>query len=242
MTTRLLRLAVMRVYKVTNQTLHPLTHPDDNDLRRAVARAHSGSGHSLIELLIVLALIGAVTSFALPQLVAERRLSRSVGITREILTQLRHTRQLAMSQRQAFTFQYDDVTKQISIIDHNDNPGAATLINGSYPNTANTRVVSAIPLAEASISSEISYGIPAGLPNGALGDGIALTPLVNNQLNITFQPDGSVIDPTGDPQSCAMFIYNDRAPEGTASAISIMGASGRVKIWRYSAGVSLYTD
>jgi prepilin-type N-terminal cleavage/methylation domain-containing protein len=231
----------MRIYKVTDQTLHGLTQTDAND-RRTIAGAGSCSGHSLIELLIVLALIGAVTSFALPQLVAERRLSRSVGITREILTQLRHTRQLAMSQRQAFTFQYDDATKQISIIDHNDNPGGPMLLDPSYPNTTNSRVVSATPLAEASVSSEISYGIPAGLPNGALGDGIALTPLVNNQLNITFQPDGSVIDPAGDPQGCAMFIYNDRAPEGTASAISIMGASGRVKIWRYSAGVSLYTD
>lgn len=237
----------MRIYKVTNQTLHGFTHADDNDPRRTVAGAGSCSGHSLIEMLIVVALIGVLTSIALPQLIAERRLSRSVGITREILTQLRLTRQLAMSQRQAFTFQYDNVTKQISIIDHNDNPGAATLINGSYPNTANTRVVSATPLAEASVSSEISYGIPAGLPNGALpngalGDGIAMTPLFNNQLNITFQPDGSVIDAAGDPQENAMFIYNNRASQGTASAISIRGASGRVKIWRYNASANLYAN
>ena len=225
---------------MTDQTLHDLTHT--NDPRRTVAGADSCSGHSLIEMLIVVALIGALTSFALPQLIAERRLSRSVGITREILTQLRHTRQLAMSQRQAFTFQYDNVTKQISIVDHNDNPGAATLINGSYPTTANTRIVSATPLAEASVSSEISYGIPPCLPTGVLGDGILMTALFNNQLNITFQPDGSVIDAAGDPQGCAMFIYNNRAPEGTASAISVLGAAGRVKIWRYNAGANLYAD
>lgn len=232
----------MRIYKVTDQTLHGLTHADDSVPRRSVAGAGSCSGHSLIEMLIVVALIGALTSIALPQLIAERRLSRSVGITREILTQLRLTRQLAMSERQAFTFQYDNVSKQISIIDHNDNPGAATLINGSYPNTANTRVVSVTPLAEASLSSEINYGIPGTLPTGALGDGIAMTALFNNQLNITFQPDGSVIDAAGDPQGRAMFIYNNRASQGTASAISIMGASGRAKIWRYNASANLYAN
>lgn len=228
---------------MTDEELSGSTNSGQNGPRKTTARAHPSSGHSLIELLIVLAIIGAVTSFALPQLISQRRLSRSVGITREIMTQLRHTRQLAMSQRQAFTFQYDDVTKQISVIDHNESPGGPMLIDASYPHTAMSKVVTAIPLAEAPLRSEITYGIPSGLPIGALGDGIELTPLFNNtQLNITFQPDGSVIDPSGDPKGHALFIYNSRAAEGTASAISIMGASGRVKIWRYSAGVNRYTD
>lgn len=213
-----------------------------NQFTQARAKSSYDRGHSLVELLMVVALIGAVTSFALPQLLAQRRLSRSIGITREILTQLRETRQLAMSQRQAFTFQYDNATKQISIIDHNANPGPATLINGSYPNTAGTQIVLRTPLADSATSAEIAYGIPSGVPTGALGDGIAMTPLFNNQLNITFQPDGSVVDAAGDPEGRAMFIHNLRAPQGTASAISIMGASGRVKIWRYSASANNYTD
>jgi Tfp pilus assembly protein FimT len=205
--------------------------------------ARLSSGHSLVELLIVFAMIAILVSLALPQLIAERRLSRSVGITSEILTQLRQARQLAMSQRQAFTFQYDDVTKQISIIDHNSNVGPNLLVDPSYPNTAGSKVVSTTPLAsEGFQSSEISYGIPAGLPTAALGDGISTTALSNNQLNITFQPDGSVIDGTGNPAGRALFIYNSKAAKATASAISIMGASGRVKIWRYDSSANLYVD
>jgi hypothetical protein len=113
----------------------------------------------------------------------------------------------------------------------------------SYPNTAGSKIVSATPLAsEGFLSSEISYGIPAGLPIVALGDGLSMTALFNNQINITFQPDGSVIDGTGNPAGRALFIYNSKAAKATASAISIMGASGRVKIWRYDSNANLYLD
>ena len=116
------------------------------------------------------------------------------------------------------------------------------LADPSYPNTAGSVVVSSTPLAEAEISSEINYGIPAGLPTSALSDGIAMTPLFNNRFTVTFQPDGSVIDAAGDPQGRAMFIFNTRVASATASAISIMGASGRVKLWRYNAGANLYAE
>ncbi len=209
----------------------------------AVSRAHDTRGHSLIELLIVVALLGVVTSLALPELLAQRRLSRSVSVTREIMTGLRHTRQLAMNQRQAFTFQYNNTTKQISIIDHNSNLGAPMLIDPSYPNTVGSQIVNTTPLAaDPSLSSEITYGIPSSLPVGALNDGISMTALFNAQINITFQPDGSVIDGAGNPVGRAMFIYNNRAARETATAISVIGASGRVKIWRYDTSANVYAE
>jgi len=227
---------------VTDTTLHGFATVPFKRPHGPEATVCSQSGHSLIEVLIVVALLGVLTSIALPQYIAQRRLSRSIGITREIQTQLRETRQLAMAQRQAFTFKYDNLTKQISIIDHNSNPGAPLLLDPSYPNTAGSVVVSLTPLAEATLSSEINYGIPTGVPNSALTDGIAMTPLFNNCFTVTFQPDGSVIDGAGNPQGRAMFVFNTRAAKGTASAISIMGASGRVKIWRYSSGANLYVE
>jgi hypothetical protein len=140
------------------------------------------------------------------------------------------------------------------IIDHqNYDPGNVTcnmtgtqvLTAAGYPMTACAVVRQTIPLnQEGLISSEFSYGIPTSpaLPIGALGDGISKTNLTNSKLNISFQPDGRVLDSSGAPANTAMYFYNNVKPEATASAISVIGASGRVKIWRYSSSAGIYAE
>ena len=226
----------------------------------------SSRGVSLIELLIVLTIIAILTAMALPAMVAQRRLLRSAAVPREIMTQMRYARQLAMSERQSITFQYDDATKNITIINHNNSQSlvpacnlsrTAILVAAGYPNTACSTVVTTIPLAQGGLSvAEITYGIPAGsppLPAGApvipvtrLDDNILMTPLTpagaGGKLNITFQADGSVIDAAGIPLDRALFLFNNVAAQTTAAAISVVGASGRVKVWRYTLNGNHYAE
>lgn len=243
---------------------------------RNIIRADTGryrdlsGGFSLIELLIVCGVIGIISAMAVPSMISHRRLMRSTGVTREIMTQLRHARQLAMSERQAITFQYDNVAKQIRIIDHNNDPtsptsGTAVLADPLYPNTsAPASVIATVSLTQGGIpATEIEYGIPTistGLPAGhptipttALTDGIVMTPLASDQFNITFQADGSVVNRLGVPVGgitlsqgsrldAAMFIFNNKAASNTASAISVLGTSGRVKIWRYTPNGNKYVE
>ena len=227
-------------------------------------------GFTLIELLVVVAVVGVLTAIAIPVMVNQRRLMRSTAVMREVSSQLRYARQLAMSQRQSITFQYDDATKQITIINHNNNhtaldpvfPGCNVgrkeiLVASGYPNTACSRVVTTYPLAQGGLpAGEITYGIPAGsppLPAGApvipvtaLGDNIVMTPLApvgpGGKMNITFHNDGSVIDATGFPLDRAMFFFNNQAAQATASAVSVVGASGRVKVWRYNLNGNSYIE
>ena len=73
-----------------------------------------------------------------------------------------------------------------------------------------------------------------------------MTPLTpagaGGKLNITFQADGSVIDTSEIPLDRALFLFNNAAAQATASAISVVGASGRVKVWRYSLSGNHYVE
>jgi prepilin-type N-terminal cleavage/methylation domain-containing protein len=227
-------------------------------------------GFTLIELLIVMGIAVILLVIALPSMMSQRRLMRFNGATREFLVQLRHARQLAMSERQAITFQYDDDTKVIRIIDHNNDPiapasGTAVLADVSYPNTASPAVVvHTVSLVQGGLqSAEIKYGVPGtadGLPVGhlalptSLGDAISMTALpTSKKINITFQADGSVVSPAGVPTGgvtlsagtrldSAIFLFDTAAPAATATAISVLGASGRVKVWRYNDSANTFIE
>lgn len=217
-----------------------------NTIRAEISRhCNRSSGFSIMELLIVVAVMGILTAIAVPQMIAQRRLTRSSAVIREIMTQMRYARQLAMSQRQAITFQYNPATQVINIIDHNNvdtvaNPtsGVGVLAAAGYPNTAGSTVIATVPLTQGGLASgEMLWGIPPGLPGApTTADGLTVPNIAaaNNRLNITFQRDGSVVDATGNPVDQALFIYNTFKPRPTAAAISVRGSSGRVKIWRYN--------
>ena len=219
-------------------------------------KAHSwqsDSGNSIVEVLIVLTIAGILTSVAIPQVISSQRLIRSASLPREIASQLRYTRQQAMSQRQAVTFQYDDSTKRVTIYNHHNvnNPtttcnlsGAAILTASNFPATVCTTTLLSVPLAGGAglPTTEVSYGIPTGISVTTLSDLTALTALSSSKVNITFQPDGSVIDSSGAPTGRALFFYNNRVPGQTASAISVLGVSGRVRVWRYDPNASAYAE
>ena len=160
------------------------------------------------------------------------------------MTQMRYARQLAMSERQAITFRYDDLTKEITIIDHNNirtdpTSGNAVLTPAGYPNTAGSTVVSTYSLAQGGLNSAemIIRHSALVLPttaDGALRCGVSMTTLISNKLNITFQRDGSVIDSTGtasdrNPQDMDCSSTTTKRLAATASAISVLGRIGQGK-------------
>ena len=214
-------------------------------------KRHSENGRSIIETLMVVAIASILTSVTLPQVISTRRLLRSASLPREIAAQLRFARQQAISQRQVFTFQYDDSTKQINIIDHNNRnntnascnvTGQAIMADPSYPNTTCAVTVLTVPLGGGSLpTGELSFGVPSGI-SATLSDTATLTALVSNKINITFQQDGTVIDAFGNPTNRALFLYNNKIPNQTASAVSVLGSAGRIRVWRYDTSASKFAE
>lgn len=199
-------------------------------------------GFSLIEVLLVFTVMGIITVIAIPQLAAFRRLQRTAAIPVLIKSQLRLARQQARSQRRAVTFQYDNQLKQISLITQ-PNPGAAILNDPNYPNVAGSVRTTTTNLTGNGITApELVYGLPPSAV-GNLTDTTTLSPLTGTRyINITFQPDGSVINGAGVPTNFALFFYNSNAPKDTAAAISVLGSAGRVKVWRYNVNGNTYTE
>jgi prepilin-type N-terminal cleavage/methylation domain-containing protein len=187
-------------------------------------------GFSLPELLVVLLIVAIILALALPQILSSQRLFRFSGLQRQVATSLREARQEAMSQRKPITLRYDNANKRI--ITYGGSFGA----NGDPKNIV-------VELSGTGVdANDVKYGRPTGVPTSALSDTTNLSSLSSNAVDITFQADGSVIDASNNPQNQALFFYHDKYRLDTAFAVSVLGAGGRVKVWRYSQGVNAYVE
>ena len=225
-----------------------------NEATETVCRRHSELGRTLIETLAVVTVAAILTSVTIPQIISARRLMRSASLPREIASQLRYARQQAMSQRQVFTFQYDDSTKTIKIIDHNNSNNATVSCNvsglqimgdASYPNTACATTVLTVPVTNSTgslPSSELTFGVPGSITSTTLGDNTVPTSLTSNKINVSFQQDGTVQDSNGNFMNRTLFFYNNKVPTQTAAAISVLGTAGRIKIWRYDTSAQKFQE
>jgi len=187
-------------------------------------------GFSLPELVIVLLVLAILTTLALPQIMSARRLFRFSSMQRQISASLRDAREQAIAQRKAITFRYDDAAKQIKVF--GGKFGAA----GASENLV-------LEMSGSGLDPyDIIYNRPGGASTAALGDGTNLTALNGNKLDVTFQPDGSVFDSSNNPQNNSMFFYHSKHAEDTAFAVSVLGAGGRVKIWRFNKQTNQYVE
>ncbi len=150
--------------------------------------APSSRGFSLVELVIVTAVMGVLCAIAIPQMITQRRLFRTSAVSREITGQIRYARQMAMSTRSAYTFQYDHPNRRLRIIGPIPR-GAAALADAKYPNNTGSSVILAVPLTQTGLSAaELNEGIPTTLtglpagsptiPTGPLTDGVSRTALL----------------------------------------------------------------
>lgn len=198
--------------------------------RKTEVKLKKQKGFSFPELLVVLLVVAILLVLALPQIISSRRLFRFSGLQRQIATSLREARQEAMSQRKPVTLRYDNTGKRI--VTYGGDFGAL----GDAKNLV-------IGLSGSGVESDdVKYGRPAGVPTSALSDTTNLTNLSSNAVEVTFQADGSVLDASNNPQNQALFFYHDKYRLDTAFAVSILGAGGRVKVWRYSQGVNAYVE
>ncbi len=196
--------------------------------KREIFKAQKG--FSMPELLIVLLVISILAVLALPQILSSRELFRFAGMQRELVTQLREARQQAMSQRKPITLLYEHTQRK------------TVLYGGSYGSLGDSNNFVFMFDTSGVVRDDIEYGRPSFAPPSALSDGTNLTNLSGNMVEVTFQADGSVVDASDNPVDSALFFYHKQHKSRTAFAVSILGAGGRIKLWRYSQGVNAYVE
>lgn len=182
------------------------------------------------EMIVVLLVISILVVLALPQLAASRRAFRFAGMQRQIVASLNEARQQALSQRAPVTFRYDDSAKR------------TVVYGGSYGAFGDSKN-NVIQMSGSGLDpTEIVYGRPSGAPTSALADTSNMTALNGKMVDVVFQADGSVLDAANIPVNNALFFYNKNSAQEAAFAVSILGAGGRIKLWRYSKNIKTYIE
>ena len=225
-------------FRVVEKLSHPFLigfeneHLGNNKLKMNIRKEvkKNQKGFSLAELIIVLLVISILVVLALPQVISSRRLFRFAGLQRQVASSLSDARQEAMSQRTPITFRYDNQKKNVIIY------------GGSYGTLGDSKNKKSALTDSGLEENDVVYGRPADAPSSALADSSNMTPLTGNVVDITFQSDGSVIDAANNPANNALFIYHKKYAADTAFAISVLGAGGRVKVWRYSKNIKAYVE
>jgi len=178
---------------------------------------HSGSqaGYSLIELMATLAIMGIVSAIAFVNIGATLPGLKSDGAMRLVMTQLNTARETAITQRRNF---------QVSFINGN----RIQIIRQNFP--AGTTLLSTVYL-EGGLTYRVDPSIALDTPEGF---GKSLGVDFGTAISILFSPDGTLINQSGVPVNGTVFLSSPNTPQRSARAVTVLGATGRVRGYRWS--------
>ena len=180
---------------------------------RRDSRIGQGAGFSLIELMLVVGLMGVVTSVAVVQIGASRRAMQGDAGMRIVLSHMNTARELAISQRRfrRVTFTSGNL---IQILREDT--------------TATTTTLYSIP-----IEGGIQFLLMPGVPDTPDAFGRATAVDFGSAVNVKFGPDGTLVNQDGATTNGTVFVAVPNLTL-TARAVSVLGATGRVRGYKWN--------
>lgn len=181
--------------------------------KRKIGNKCSQSGFTIVELLIVVALVCTMGGFAILSIQSAKTGWYANKAMHQIVDQLRRGRQLAVGNRRAVEIRFPaDNTFQLVQLDV---PNGETVLNTLLlTNGCRFILFDDIP------DSPDSFGKSSPVDFGG-----------NNTL--MFLSDGSLIDVQGNPVNGTVFLGITDHPE-TARAVTILGSTGRIRGYRWT--------
>ena len=186
-------------------------------------RLRDKKGFTMIELLIVVAIIAVTAAIAIPNIISWIPTMRVNSAARDIVSEMQLARMKAVSERNNYVITFDTSTNQYSIYDDGDNDGAeaSELVKTVDVDTD----YSGIQFGYVAGKNPSNDDITGSVQFGATSSPIRETFIPNGTANLM----GSVyLIPTED-------IAGSRRDRQRAITVIL---TGRIKLWKYDAGGS----
>lgn len=166
-----------------------------------------------MELMVVVAIAGAVTSMAVIQMSASRMGFKGDGGMRVILSQMNQAREMAITQRRSMRVSF--VPPNLMQITREEVPGPTTTVVSSV-------------LMEGGVQFVLVTGVPDS-PD-AFGNSTAVS--FGAATEVKFRPDGTLVNQDGAMLNGSIFTANPTI-KLSARAVTVLGSTGRVRGYRW---------
>ena len=197
------------------------------------------SGFSVLELLVVVAIIGILSVISLPYIFNYKRLYKSEDQALKVIDIMRETAQLAVSKRRTMRFEIDLTDNAVLIIDENGNAADFQVKKVSLELTNDLRV-DVIP-ATITKPNPPNY-TDITFATDTLGHLVGTTNITGHSVRAArFKSDASVVNAADTPISVNIYCWPPISPgsttarnKGEVRAITMFGGSGAIRYWKYS--------
>lgn len=175
-------------------------------------RTASDAGFTLVETLLIVALVGIISGITIIAFQAALRQLRADSNVRIVTWQLQTAREMAMSQRRDVEVQFV-APRGIATI-RREIPNGTTLLSTVY------------------LEGNVQFHVFPSLPDTPDGFGNATALSFSAATSLLFTSEGAFVDQAGRALNGSIFFGVPSQTE-TARAITIFGATGRVRSYRW---------
>jgi len=216
-------------------------HTEGANMANLLQRSHAAeSGNSLIELLVVVAVILILSSVAIPYMWNYKKLYKSEDQALKMMDLMREAGQMALVKRRTIRFELDLTDNAMLLIDESQNAPKGQLLKKIPLELARDVRVDAIP-AGVTKPNPPNYN-DAAFATDNVGHMVGATTITaHNIWSCRFKSDGTVVNTAGNPASANIYIW---PPQFTGSssarngneirAVTLFGGSGAIRYWKYT--------
>jgi Tfp pilus assembly protein FimT len=172
-------------------------------------------GVSLLEMMVLVAIVGVLTSMTVIQIGAVRPGMQADGAMRVVMAQLNSARETAVAQRRLVEVTFS-------------NGSWVRVTRRNLPN--GTTVLSDVPF-----EGGVQFGLLPNVPDTPDGFGNAQPVSFGAAAQVMFNTEGVLVDSGGLPINGTVFLMIPNQPT-SFRAVTVLGTTGRVRGFRWNGG------